>query len=80
MMQKNGHLSTIAQLCQAISSQLRHISTIWKKLVKQQYLLQVSLQYGELSSLMAEIDWRVGAPHHISTGIESWQRYCTAVK
>jgi len=31
------HLCTIAQLCQAISSQLRHVSTI-KKLVKQQYL------------------------------------------
>jgi len=31
-----------------ISSQLRHISTIGKKLVKQQYLLQTSSQYGEL--------------------------------
>jgi len=28
---KNRHLGTIAQLCQAISSQLRHISTIGKK-------------------------------------------------
>ena len=28
---KNRHLSTIAQLCRAISSQLRHISTIGKK-------------------------------------------------
>ena len=36
---KNRHLGTIAQLCQAISSQLRHISTIEKKLVKQQYVL-----------------------------------------
>jgi len=39
---KNRHLLTIAQLCPAISSQLRHISTIGKKLVKQQYLLQRS--------------------------------------
>jgi len=30
------------------SSQLRHISTIGKKLVKQQYLLEMSPQYGEL--------------------------------
>jgi len=30
---KNRHLGTIAQLCRAISSQLRHISTIGKKLV-----------------------------------------------
>jgi len=29
---KNRHLGTIAQLCRAISSQLRHISTIEKKL------------------------------------------------
>jgi len=25
------HLDTIAQICRAISSQLRHVSTIWKK-------------------------------------------------
>jgi len=30
---KNRHLRTIAQLCPAISSQLRHISTIGKKLL-----------------------------------------------
>ena len=45
---KNRHLGTIAQLCRAISSQLRHISTIGKKLVKQQYVLHMSPQYGEL--------------------------------
>jgi len=27
---KIGHLGTISQLCQAISSQLRRVSTIWK--------------------------------------------------
>ena len=30
---KNCHLRTIAQLCRAMSSQLRHISTIGKKLL-----------------------------------------------
>ena len=45
---KNRHLGTIAQLCRAISLQLRHISTIGKKLVKQQYILHVVSQYGEL--------------------------------
>ena len=45
---KNRHLGTIAQLCRTTSSQLRHISTIGKKLVKQQYLLHMSLQYDEL--------------------------------
>jgi len=39
---------TIAQLCRAISLQLRHVLTIGKKLVKQQYLLHISPQYGEL--------------------------------
>jgi len=60
---KNRHLDTIAQLCRAISSQLRHILTIRKKLVKQQYVLQTSPQYGELRPLVAEIDLPVwGTP------------------
>ena len=45
---KNRHLRTIVQICWAISSQLRQISTIGKKLVKQQYLLHMSSQYVEL--------------------------------
>ena len=45
---KNRHLGTIAQVCRAMSSQLRHVSTIGKKLVKQQYLLHMFPQYGEL--------------------------------
>jgi len=49
MMQKNRHLGTIPQLCRAIYSQLRHVSTIGKKLVKQQYLMQMSPQYGDSS-------------------------------
>jgi len=44
---KSRHLRTIVQLCRAISLQLRHVSTIGKKIVKQQYLLQMSPQYGE---------------------------------
>ena len=36
---KNRHLGTIAQFRRAISSQLRHVSTIGKKLVEQQCLL-----------------------------------------
>jgi len=45
---KNRHLGTIAQVCRAISSQLRHVSTIGKKLVKHQYVLQMSPYYAEL--------------------------------
>ena len=36
------------QLCRAISSQLRHVSTIVKELVKQRYLPHKCSQYGEL--------------------------------
>jgi len=53
---KNRHLGTIAQLFWAISSQLRHISTIGKKLVKQQYLRHMSPQFGELGPLATDID------------------------
>ena len=50
------NLGAIAQICRAISSQLRHVSTIGKKLVKQQYLPYMSPQYGELKGpLAAEI-------------------------
>ena len=45
---KIRHVGTIAQLCRAVSSQLRHVSTIGKKLVKRRYLFQMSSQYGEL--------------------------------
>ena len=45
---KNRHLGTIAQLCRAISSQLMHVSIIRKRIVKQQYVLYMSSQYGEL--------------------------------
>jgi len=44
---KIRHLRTIAQLC-TISLQLRHVSTVGNKLVKQQYLLHMFSQYGEL--------------------------------
>jgi len=46
---KNRHLGTIAQLCLAVSSQLGKMCiNSQKKLVKQQYLLHMSPQYGEL--------------------------------
>jgi len=45
---KNRHPCTITQLCRAISLQLRRVSTIGKKIVKQQYLPNMPLQYGKL--------------------------------
>jgi len=67
-MAKIRHLGTVAQLCQTISSQLRHISTN-KKIVKQQYLPHMPLQYGELqpTALAPEICWRVwGTPPNLN--------------
>ena len=52
---KNRHPGTIAQLCRAISLQLRHIATIGKKLVKQQYLLHVSHNMVNFGPPAAEI-------------------------
>jgi len=45
---KIRHLDTIAHLCRAIYLQLRHVSTIGEKIVKQQYLPHMFSQYGEL--------------------------------
>jgi len=42
------HLGTITQLCRAMFLHLRHVSTIGKKLVKQQCLPHMSSQCGEL--------------------------------
>jgi len=52
---KNRHLGTIAQLCRAISSQLRQESTIGKMFVKQQYLLQCPHNRVNFGSLAAKI-------------------------
>jgi len=71
------HLRTIAQVSRAISSQLRHLSTIGKKLAKQQYILQMSPQYGELWPTSGSDRLVVWAPLQISMGFTSWQRYCT---
>jgi len=51
---KNRRLGTIAQRCRAISSKLRHASSIGKTLVKQQYLLHMSSQYSELRPILLE--------------------------
>ena len=56
---QNRHLGTSTQLGRAISSQLRHVSTIGKKLVKQQYLLHMfPPQYGgPLATEIGPVIW-----------------------
>ena len=53
---KIANLRTIAQRCWASMSSMHRQS---ENLVKQEYLLHISSQYGELDPLTAEIDWRV---------------------
>jgi len=77
---KIWRLGTIAQLCRAISSQLRHASTIGKKLVKQQYPLHMFSQYGELRPIITyqlRSVYQFGEPQQISTGFTSCLRYCS---
>ena len=56
---KMRHLGTIAQLRRAISSQLRYLSTIGTKFVKQQCLPMCLHNMVKFGSLAAEICWRV---------------------
>jgi len=56
---KNRHLSTIAQICPAVSSQLRHISTIRKKLLNTNISFRCLHNMENFGPLTAEICWRV---------------------
>jgi len=60
---KIRHLRTIAQLCRAISSQINHVSTIGKKLLKHQCLLRMSSQCVNFGPA-AEIGWRMASLGH----------------
>jgi len=72
---RNRHLGTIAQLCRAISSQLRHVSTIGKKdflSSNTSYTCPDNMvNFGPLTAEIGSGVW--GTP-----GFASWQRYCTA--
>ena len=78
---KNRHLHTIAQLCRAISSQLRHVSTNGKKTCS-----AAICPRDVLTIWWTSAHWRLrsvryfGAPHHISTGFASCSLYNTRAK
>jgi len=75
---KNRQLGTIAQTCRAVSSQLGHLSTIGKKLVKQQYFSTCPHNMVNFGLLAAEIGWPVwGIPANFNS-FRVLQRYCTA--
>jgi len=56
---KNCHLGTIAQLCRAISLQLRHVSIIGKNLLNSNVSPTCPYNMVHFSALVAEICWRV---------------------
>ena len=61
--QKNRHLRTTAQICRAMSWQLRHLSTIGKNLVNSNMSSTCSHNMANFGPLTAEICWRVwGTP------------------
>jgi len=79
---KIRRVGTIELLCRAIYSQLRCVSTIGKKLVKQQYLPTCSHNMVNFSLLAAEIVSLVwGTPAHFNGfRVASWQLYCTTLQ
>ena len=72
---KSCDLGTIAQLCRAISSHLRHLSTIGKKLLNSNVSPDVLTPHNmvNIGSLADEICWRVWGNLQISTGFTSCQ-------
>ena len=76
---KNRHLGTIAQICWAISSQLRHVSTTRKKSSNSNISSICPDNMANFGPLTAEIGLPVWAPLQISTGFASRQPYCTAL-
>jgi len=64
---KSRHLGTIAQLCRAVSSQLRHISTIGKNLLNSNISYICPHNMVNVGRLAAEICWRVwGTPGNVN--------------
>jgi len=57
------HLGTIAQLCRTISSQLRRVSTIGKKLLSSNMSSTCPHNMVNFGLLAAEICWRVWGTH-----------------
>jgi len=60
---KNRHFGTIEQFCRAISSELRHVSTIGKNLLNSNTSYECSANMANFGLLTAEICWRIwGTP------------------
>ena len=78
-MQKNRHLGTIAQLCPAVSSQLRHVSTIGKNFLNSNISPTCPHNMANFGPVTAEIVLVVWCTPAISTGFASCLHYCSDV-
>ena len=76
---KNRHLGTIPQVCWAISSQLRHVSTIGKNLVSINMSSTCPHNMVNFGPLRLRSVGEFGAPLQISTGFVFCLRYCSDV-
>jgi len=78
---KNHHFGTIAQLCRAISSQLRYVSTIGKKVLNIDTSSTHPLNVVNFGLLTAEICWRVWDTPANFYGFRVWAAlaYCMAL-
>jgi len=63
-----------------MSSQLRHVSTIGKKLLNSNISSRGPYNMVKFGMLAAEIVSILWGTLQISTGFASWQRYCTAIQ
>ena len=75
---KNRHLGTIAQICRAVSLQLRHVSTIGKNLSSSNtssICPRCILNFGPLTAEIGSGGWDTPANFN---GFASWQHYCTS--
>ena len=76
---KNRHFGTIAQLCRAISSELRHMSTIRKNFLNSNISSTCPDNMVNFGLLTAEICWRVWGTPATFNGFAFWHRYCTTL-
>jgi len=77
---KTRHLATIAQLCRAISSQLRHVSTIEKNLLNSNISPTCPynmVNFGPPAAEIVSLVWDTPANFN---GFRVWQRYCTVLQ
>jgi len=77
---KNRHLGTVPQLCRAISSQIRHISTIGKNMLSSNtssICARNMVNFGPLAAENVSLVW--GTPANFNGFLVLASLYCTAL-